>query len=127
MLRLFLLFLLIWCQIGCHKESIPALSPVVRITATLHSVPDLKIPGIQRVEVPVSQLSNFAKLISPAGHCLQEQEIRLKPDTYYLVADVVLEHQDGSKSNITVRGTGHNPAAVSLDGKKYYYGGTQRW
>lgn len=124
MWRLLLLLLPILCQIGCYKESIPVLPPAIRITATLHSVPDLKIPGIQRVEVPESQLSNFANLISPRGLCLQEQEIRLKPDTYYLVADVVLEHQDGSKSNVAVRWTGHNPAAVSLDGKKYYYGGT---
>jgi hypothetical protein len=124
MLRLLLMSLPFLCQIGCHQESIPVLPPVVRITATLHSVPDLKIPGIQRVEVPASQISSFAKLISPAGLCLQEQEIRLKPDTFYLVADVVLEHQHGSKSNVTVRWTGHNPAAVSLDGKKYYYGGT---
>jgi len=87
-------------------------------------VPDLRIPGIELVEVPASDLSTFANLITPASPCLQEQGIRLKPDMHYLVADVFLEHQDGSKSNVTVRWTGHNPAAVSLDGRKYYYGGT---
>jgi hypothetical protein len=115
-----LLLILISCQYGCHRrEAVPVLAPIARITARLHAVPEFRIPGIEFVEVPENQLSTFANLITPSGPCMQE----IKPRMHYLVADVVVEHTDGSKSNLMVRWTGHNPAAVSLDGSKYYYGG----
>ncbi len=110
MLRLLLLFVMIFCQTGCHKESIPVLPPIARITATLHPLPDLKIPGIDLVDVPESELSTIAILITPVSPCSEEEGILLYPKIYRHIADVVVEHKDGSKSNLIVRWTGKNPA-----------------
>ena len=73
--------------------------------------------------MPESERPKFANLISPKKPSVQEQGIKDKPDLYRHVADVVIEHQDKSKSQLSVRWTGNNPAAISLDGNKYFDGG----
>ena len=118
--RLLVLSIFVSYQCGCHQEeTTPVFAPIARITARLHSIPEIRISGIETVEVPENELSTFAKLITPVGPCTQQ----IKPRIHYLVADVVIDHIDGSMSNLIVRWTGHNPAAVSFDGIKYYYGG----
>jgi hypothetical protein len=42
---------------------------------------------------------------------------------HYSVAEVYLEHADGTTSTVDVRWTGHNPPAVSLDKRNYFNGG----
>jgi len=100
------------------------ISPIVRITAELYPVPKLGILGIELVDVPESELSKFASLVTPNKPSIQEQGIWSKPDTYCQVANVIVEHQDGTRSNLIVRWTGKNPAAISLDGSKYFDSGS---
>lgn len=106
--------------IGCSSSNqVPMLGSISRISATLHDVPEMSLTGIPNVDVPVDQISLFTKLITPTGPCQQE----IRPDQSYHVADVRIVRPDGSKTNLIVRYTGFNPAAISFDGKKYYYGG----
>lgn len=106
--------------IGCSgAKQVPMLGSITKISATLHDVPDMSLTGIPNVNVPVDQIGLFTKLITPTSPCQQE----IRPDHSYHVADVRIVHPDGSKTELIVRYTGFNPAAISLDGKKYYYGG----
>ena len=43
------------------------------------------------------------------------------------VADVTAHHPDGSTTTLIVRWTGHNPAAVSIDDRNFYYGGSDEF
>lgn len=98
-------------------------SPIERITAKLHAAPKHGIPGIEVVEVPESELSRFASLVRPDKPSIQQQGVVSKPEVYFIVAEVIVEHEDKSMSNLIVRWTGKNPAAISLDGIRYYNSG----
>ena len=110
------------CLSGCcqKKPGTPSLRPVVKISARVHAVPDLLIGAIDCVEVPEGEMSAFAKLITPTEPCGQAIDSTM----HHHVADVFLQHKDGSTTTLIVRWTGHNPAAISLDDHSYYYGGS---
>lgn len=95
------------------------MKPIERIVATTFDVPDMNIQGFDEVEVPVDQVAIIAKLVTPTELCQQQ----IKPDIHYHVADLRIEHTDGSTAILHVHWTGHNPAAVSLDERTFYYGG----
>jgi hypothetical protein len=119
-IRSMILVTLSMALIGCSgSKQVPMLGSISSISATLHDVPDMSLTGIPNVDVPVDQIALFSKLITPTGPCQQE----IRPDLSYHVADVRVVHPDGSKTDLVVRYTGFNPAAISFDGKKYYYGG----
>jgi hypothetical protein len=49
----------------------------------------------------------------------------MQVNDYTQVADVYLHYADGREAiKIIIKHTGHNPAAVSLDGTSYYYART---
>jgi hypothetical protein len=106
---------------GCYRQPpTPTLRPIAKITARVYAVPDLGFSAIDFVEVPQEHLPAFANLITPIEPCIQT----IDPSMHYHVADVFIEHQDGSTTTLVVRWTGHNPAALSLDDRNYYYGGS---
>jgi hypothetical protein len=120
-MRVLLLLIPILCLGGCSREpAIPKLRPIAKISARVYAVPDLSFSAIDSVEVPEAQLSPFARLITPTKPCVQE----IKREMHYHVADVFVQHTDGTTTTLHVRWTGHNPAAISLDDRHYYYGGT---
>ena len=113
-----LLFSLAGCSSG-RQVAIPVMKPIARIVATTFDVPDMDIQGIEAVEVPADQVAIIAKLVTPTELCKQQ----IEPDIHYHVADLRIEHTDGSTTTLHVHWTGHNPAAVSLDERTFYYGG----
>lgn len=123
MRALMLLISCLYLNGGCRHARIPVLHPISKITAVVHAVPGFSVVAINSVEVPQSQLSSFARLITPMEPCLQ----KIHPDEHHHVADVYVEHIDGTQTKLIVRWTGHGPAAVSLDGRYYYYGGSDEF
>lgn len=105
---------------GCTPAPIPTLRPIAKISAQLRAVPDLGIMPIDYVEVPEEHLPSFAKLITPTEPCLQN----IKSSTNYQIADVTAHHTDGTETTLIVRWTGAGPAAISLDDRNFYYGGS---
>jgi hypothetical protein len=104
--------------VGCAKQPAPpSLSATTHITAHLHSVPDLRIKRIGNVEVPQDRLQEVLEMVTPVTFISGG----IVPDLHHHVADVYLHHEDSSVTKITVRYTGHNPAAVSVDGVNYFY------
>jgi hypothetical protein len=123
MRSLTLTFLLLYIS-GCAEkksepEAIPVLPPVSGIKAQFLDVPQFSLSSSEWIVVPDDQLDSFARLVVPAKPCLQQIDTKRS----YHVVNVILEHKDGTSTTLIVRWTGHNPAAVSLDGSKYYYGG----
>lgn len=112
-----LLFSLAGCSSG-RQVAIPVMKPIERIVAITFDVPDMDLKGFA-VEVPVDQMAIIAKLVTPTELCKQQ----IKRDIHYHVADLQIEHTDGSTTTLRVHWTGHNPAAVSLDERTFYYGG----
>jgi hypothetical protein len=83
-------------------------------------VPALGISAIDDIEVPQVDMAAFAILITPTRRFPHAIDDRI----YYHVADVFIQHQDGTTTTLIVRHTGHNPAAISLDDCNYYYAGS---
>ncbi|UUO09079.1 hypothetical protein M4951_12365 [Blastopirellula sp. J2-11] len=121
-LPVLLILLAVWA--GCHSHaSIPSLRPISKISAKVREVPELNFSAIDSVEVPEESIEEFAFLIRPVAPCTQT----INPKFDYHVADVILQHPDGSTTTLLVRWTGHNPAGISLDDRNYYYGGTGKF
>jgi hypothetical protein len=123
-MRMSLFLISLVCFGGCHRDpAIPKLRPIANISARVYAVPELGISAINSVEVPEAQLSAFARLITPTEPCVQT----IRREMHYHVADVFVQHIDGTTTKLLVRWTGHNPAAISLDDRNYYYGGTDEF
>lgn len=105
---------------GCNHPSIPTLRPIARISAKVLPVPDLGISNIDPIEVPDAELTSFAKLLTPIKPCVQN----INTSTNYRLADVTIQHTDGTETVLIVRWTGANPAAISFDDRTFYYGGS---
>ena len=121
MIRLWILLISTAYVSGCSQQSAtPTIPPAVKISATVYDVPDLNITALQHVVVPQDRMAEFTPLITPTTSCTQQ----IDAQTNYHVADVYLQHEDDSVTRLIVRWTGHNPAAISLDGRRYYYGGS---
>jgi hypothetical protein len=120
-MRFFYLGLVFVLSGGCYaSKTIPTFEPVSMISAKIYSVPELGITPVDIVEVPKDQIPSFLKLITPTK--LYNNQI--KKEMHYHVADVCLHHTDGKVTTLIVRWTGHNPAAISLDDRVYFWGGT---
>jgi hypothetical protein len=103
---------------GCPKQTaLPTLPATIRVTAQLYSVPDMGIEGIDRVEVPQDHVPQILKIVTPVTFI----KGGVVPELNYHVADVYLHHEDFNVTKIKVRFTGHNPAAVTVDGVNYFY------
>lgn len=103
---------------GCSKQPAPPILPAsIRITAQLYSVADMGVEGIDHVEVPADHIPQILKIVTPVSFIKDG----VLPNLNYHVADVYLHHEDSSVTKITVRFTGHNPAAVTVDGVNYFY------
>ncbi len=121
MTRLLLLLVSVAGVSGCSRQPpTPKLPPIAKISAKVHAVPELGFSAIDHVEVPQEHISEFATLITPTTPCVQTIDRTMR----YHVADVVVQHEDGSTTKLVVRWTGHNPAAISLDDSHYFYGGS---
>jgi hypothetical protein len=105
---------------GCNHPLIPTLRPIARISAKVLAVPDLGTSAIDHIDVPDAELTSFAKLITPTKPCVQN----ISTSTNYRIADVTVLHTDGTETVLIVRWTGANPAAISLDERTFYYGGS---
>ncbi len=104
---------------GCFaSKTIPTIEPVSRISARIYSVPELGISPVNNVDVPKDQMPSFLLLITPTKLCNNQ----IKKEMHYHVADVYIHHTDGTITTLCVRWMGHNPAAVSLDDRVYYWG-----
>lgn len=120
-MRILLFLISLGICIGCYKKPIPpvpVLRPISKISATLHDVPNLGVAGIPSIDIPSSELSNFANLVTPQSPCKQKID---KMD--YHIADIFVQHTDGTSTKLMVRWTGHNPAAISLNDEFFFYGG----
>ena len=109
---------------GCAepKKSAPVIQPAVRVSGRILSVPELGITPVESITVPEAEIPNLIRLVSPTT---ADFDVNIK--LHHHVADVVLEHADGSITTIHVRWTGHNPAAVSVDGSNYFLGGSDEF
>ena len=107
---------------GCQgRTTIPQFKPVKGMSATVYAVPDLGISAIAKVEVPQDQLPLLVTLLEPR----EVYPFKISQIASYHVADIVVEHVDGTSANVMVRWTGDNPAAVSLDnGASFFNGGS---
>ncbi len=113
--------LLFGALVGCAKPSPPVIKPVIGITARLHKSTELNdLDSDTLIKVPQSDVPAFLKLVTPTPTSFDVYS----DDMHYSVADVYLEHKDGTTTKVNVRWTGHNPAAVSTDDRNYFYGGT---
>lgn len=122
----FLTFILIatTCMSGCRRsDSIPRIEPIVAIKVNVHEVPDLGIPKELTIQVPTAETANFAKLVLPTSRCTE----LIDPKRNYHVADAFLMHPSGEATQLFIRWTGANPAAVSLDDRTYYFGGDSKF
>jgi hypothetical protein len=121
-MRLPVLLISVVCLVGCSGQPAPPpkLRPISGISGRILTVPEFSFEARDSVEVPQEEVPAFAVLITPAKRCVQT----IYPEEHHHVADVVVRHPDGSTTSLIVRWTGHNPAAVSLDGENYYYGGS---
>jgi hypothetical protein len=123
-MRLSTPLLMLTCLCGCSRQSAtPALPPIVKISASVRAVPELGISAIESVEVPQESVPAFAKLITP----VEPSKQTIRPDMHYHVADITAQHPDGSTTTLIVRWTGHNPAALSLDDRTFFYGGSDEF
>ncbi len=107
--------------VGCdtsRKTPIPKMKPVKRVVGTLLVVPDLGIRPGTSIDVPASEIGKLLSLAWPAENCDSELGERSTP-----IARLEIFHEDGSKTDISVRWTGSNPAAVTMDNKAYFLGG----
>lgn len=106
-------------SISCafHKP-IPKFDKIIKINATLFAVPELSIESIECIEIPFNKIEEFSKLITPNEHCNDT----ILHSFHFLVAKITLYFKNNTTADIYVRWTGHNPAALSLDDKKFYNG-----
>jgi len=105
---------------GCHRQpDAPAIRPISKISARIHAVPQRGLATLDRVEVPETELAAFATLITPTEQYVQH----INPELHYHIADVFVKHPDGTTTTLMIRDAGVNPAAISLDGRDYFYGG----
>lgn len=119
-MRPFFLGMLLVLSGGCSaSKTIPTFGPISKISARIYSVPELGITPVNNVEVPNEQKSLFLILITPTKLC----DTQIKKELNYHVADVYIHHNDGTMTTLIIRWTGHNPAAVSLDDRVYFWGG----
>lgn len=105
---------------GCSNPSMPSLRPISSISAQVRAVPELGIVSIDQVDVPTEHIATFAHLVTPTKLCAEE----IRSSANYHVADVTIRHSDGTETTLIVRWTGANPAAISLDDRTFYYGGS---
>ena len=120
-MRLSILLISFVCLSGCNRQpATPILRPISKISARVYAVPELGLSAINSVDVPEAQVSIFARLITPTEPCVQA----IRREMHFHVADVFVQHKDGSTTTLLVRWTGHNPAAISLDDRDYFYGGS---
>jgi len=75
------------------------------------------IEGIDHVEVPQEHIPQILKIVTPVTFV----EGGIRPKLNYHVADVYLHHEDSKVTKIELRHTGHNPAAITVDGSTYFY------
>lgn len=122
------IFLSIWL-LGCSRNS-PPTAPVVPksqsiafIEGEILDAPDLGLERFGPVRVPQQEMRDFLPLITPHGPV----DPALKPDTSPAVSVITINYSDSSVDIIQVKHTGHNPAALSVNGGPYYYGGTDRF
>jgi len=103
---------------GClWQPAVPTFPATIRITAQLHSIREMRIESIDYIEVPLEHIPQVLKIVTPVTFI----EDGIRPELNYHGADVYLHHQDSSVTKIEVRFTGHNPAAVTVDGSNYFY------
>ncbi len=120
-MRFYVLLTFILIITGCWKEQpVPKLSPISKISAKVYSVPELQLSPIDCVDIPNDQIKLFSALVIPSRKCEQQ----IKKEMHYHVADIYIQHEGVAKTTLLVRWTGQNPAAITLDDKNYYYGGT---
>jgi hypothetical protein len=105
---------------GCQQPAVPTLPATTRITAQVHSVRDMGIESIDHVEVPQEYVPQILKIVTPVTFL----KVGIRPSLNYHVADVYLHHQDSKVTKLEVRFTGHNPAAVTVDGSNYFSAST---
>ena len=118
-MRPFFLGMLLVLSGGCSaSKTIPTFGPISKISARIYSVPELGITPVNNVEVPNEQKSLFLILITPT----KLFDTQIKKELNYHVADVYIHHNDGTMTTLIIRWTSHNPAAVSLDDRVYFWG-----
>ncbi|MEM7474335.1 MAG: hypothetical protein AAF483_05025 [Planctomycetota bacterium] len=71
--------------------------------------------AIEEIRVPQEELRSFLPYVLPQTVC----EVGAK--RFPKVAEVRLTQNDGSEVKLGVYWTGHNPAAVSVDGVVFFY------
>lgn len=105
--------------LGCSKSP-PAIKPVVGITARLQKSAEFDyLDSETLIKVPPAEVAGFVKLVTPTFTPFDVYS----DEMHYKVAEVYLEHEGGETTTVTVRWTGHNPPAVSVDDQNYFNGG----
>lgn len=109
---------------GCAiQPPTPKLAPIIKISAKVYPVPEMFLQATEWVQISEDYLEDLSHLITPNEPC--QQVINSKTGCNH-VADVKAFHPDGSCTPLMVYWTGHNPAAISLDKRFYFYGGSQK-
>ncbi|UUO05178.1 hypothetical protein M4951_17545 [Blastopirellula sp. J2-11] len=119
-MRFFQLFFLMVnvSAIGCGAPpSAPTFPAIERVTAQVHSSREMSVPEIEKVEVPPEDTMEVLRMVLPVTF----KKDGIRPHLNFHIADVYLHHKDSSVTKIEVRCTGHNPAAVTVDGSNYFY------
>jgi hypothetical protein len=88
------------------------------MAATLQPASDLGITESIRIVVKKGAIAKVHKLVTPTRIIEGGVKNSLNP----LVATIQVDYPDGRTAKLFVRWMGKNPAAVSFDDEKYYWG-----
>ena len=95
----------------------PVLRPATAINVTLY--PWEGVGGIDGVpvDIPPDKLDRAYRLLTPERYF----EGGVHEFITRAVAEAVVTHADGTQTFVLVRDHGHNPAVVTVDGRRYFF------
>lgn len=112
-----------WVAFAAHARSVPptpVLKPASAIRVTLYPYEGFGFQGGESVDIPNADLERMTTLLTPTLYYGPTVNDFLLP----LIAVATVAHPDGTKTEVLIREAGVNPAAVSFDGRNYFYADT---
>ena len=112
-----------WVALAWHLRSAPptpVLKPAAAIRVTLYPSEVFGVQGGESVDIPSVDLNRTTTLLTPTQYYGPTVHDFILP----LIAVATVTHPDGTKTEVLIREAGVNPAAVSFDGRNYFYADT---
>ena len=98
----------------------PILRPASAIRVILYPNEGFGIQGGESADIPSADLDRMTTLLTPTQYYGPTVNDFILP----LIAVAAVTHPDGTKTEVLIREAGVNPAAVSFDGRNYFYADT---